>query len=450
MKVTNKTKNKPVFVVFKKDIPASFYDARKIYIKIAENEDIFSVRRKVRQVINLANQYKVETLSVSTRTLPSALGRTVKERLSNFVFESYLADYRFDKYKTKSKEDDFKIKELVFPNIDNKELAELQKVAQEVEFINKIRDIENTPAEFMKPENFVLQAKKLISGLKIKAQVLNKAQIKKEKMEAFLAVAQGASSEPKFLTLTYEGAKKTDPFTVLVGKGVTYDTGGLGLKPAEYMLGMHMDMSGAAVSLGVIALLAKRKVKRNVVVFIPLAENALGPSSYRQGDIVRAKNGTFIEIRHTDAEGRLLLADALCYAQEKVKKIDKIIDVATLTGAAMVALGNYTTAVFTNNEKSLLPFERVQQKVGQRIWHMPILPEHREDVKSKIADIVNSTQTRYGGACTAAAFLEHFIKKENTWLHFDIAPRMEATQYDLLAVGATGEPVALLTEALSE
>jgi leucyl aminopeptidase len=230
---------------------------------------------------------------------------------------------------------------------------------------------------------------------------------------------------------------------------VTFDSGGLNLKPSEAMSDMHMDMSGAASVVATMRLASELKIKRNIVGLIPVVENMPSGKSYHPGDILRTSCGKTIEVLNTDAEGRIILADALCYA--KRFKPSFIIDVATLTGAATVALGQRAMAIFSNNEAFLEKVKNLGELSGDYVWPMPLWEEYEEDIKGTFGDVANTGKTRYGGAITGALFLYQFIKDSGVpWLHIDMAPRITSIEGEYLAKGSSGAPVRLLVKILRE
>jgi len=256
---------------------------------------------------------------------------------------------------------------------------------------------------------------------KIKVKILSRPEMKKLNMGCLLGVSQGSVEEPKFIILEYYGAGKTKQPTVLAGKGITFDSGGLGIKPGNYMTDMKFDMLGAATVFGIIKAAAGLKLKKNIVGLVPSCENMPSGSSYRPDDILTAHNGKSVEIIHTDAEGRLILADALSYAVKYKPK--EVIDFATLTGACMVALGSERSGVFGTSEKIINRLENKAKEVGEQLWHLPLGEEYSEAMKSEVADIKNlggvNSQPGHGGASTAAAFLQFFT--DYPWAHIDLS-----------------------------
>ena len=310
------------------------------------------------------------------------------------------------------------------------------------------RDIANEPGCVINPEVLAAKAQELAAELGLKCEIWDEKRIADENMGAYSAVASGSANPPRFIHLTYE-PENAKGHIALVGKGLTFDSGGLDIKPSEFMLTMKGDKSGACAVLGAIRAAALMKLQWKVTAVVAAAENMPGGSAYRPDDILRARNGKTIEVNNTDAEGRLTLADALCYVSEL--KPDMIVDIATLTGACAVALGSTTAGLFTNNDEFGDKVLKASAASGERFWKLPMDdPNLREMVKSPFADLVNSCG-RYGGAITAAMFLEAFVDKDIPWVHLDIAAADFAkTPYSYYAKGATGFGMRTLAELVRE
>lgn len=309
-----------------------------------------------------------------------------------------------------------------------------------------------------------LAAKKSAQGTKVKVAVLGKKELETLHMGAILGVAKGSSQEPQLIVMEYWGAGKgagrpivsrgadeNNPI-VLIGKGVTFDTGGLSLKTADSMLDMHMDMTGGAVVIHAVALAGKMKLKKNIIGIIPAVENMPSGESYRPGDILRSASGKTIEVLNTDAEGRLILADALTYARRFNPRL--VIDVATLTGAALVALGQHASAVMTPDDELSQKLVELGEESGDLVWPFPLWDEYEQYVKGNFADLVNIPpigNSRYAGVINGGMFLYQFAKDfapETKWAHIDMASRMTPAPNEPLARGATGEPLRLLFKIL--
>lgn len=308
------------------------------------------------------------------------------------------------------------------------------------------RDLVNESAYIVTADHLSKVAKDLGKLPNVKTTVLDKKRIEKEKMGLLLAVNQGSKGDPAMIIVEYLGDKRTKDRTVLIGKGITYDTGGLCLKPASGMETMRTDMSGAACVLGTIKAAAALKIKRNVIAVVPTTDNAIGSNSYRPGDIYTSHSGKTVEVINTDAEGRLVLADALSYAQKHLKPT-RIIDVATLTGGAVVALGENIAACFTDDEKLQKQLVKASKVTDEKIWPLPLFQDYREILKSEVADIKNSG-VRWGSAITAALFLKDFVEHKS-WCHLDIAgPAFTNKEFGCNPKFATGFGIRLLIELL--
>ena len=272
-------------------------------------------------------------------------------------------------------------------------------------------------------------------------EILDEKEIEKLGMNLLLAVGRASITKPRLIVMRYLNEKDSAEKIGLVGKGLTYDTGGLCIKPADSMLEMKSDMAGAASVIGAMCAIAKGKVKKNVVAIVPACENAINENAYRPGDIIKSMNGKTVEIINTDAEGRLALADALTYAVRN-EKVTEIVNLATLTGAILVSLGTITTGVFSNSDEKYAMIEKSSKLYGEKVWRMPIFDEYSELLKSTVADIKH-TGGRMGGSITAAKFLEVFVEGL-PWIHMDIAGTAFNSGIKWLKKGATGVGVKTL------
>ena len=314
------------------------------------------------------------------------------------------------------------------------------------ESINLTRELVNLPPQMIYPESFAKRAQAVATDLGLKVDVLGQSDLEAEKMGALLAVSQGSSSNrgPRVVAVSYEGGGEDAPTLAIVGKGVTFDSGGLSLKTSDGMITMKCDMAGAATALGAVAAIARLKLPVNVVGYMGLVENMISGSSYKLGDILTARNGVTIEVQNTDAEGRLVLADVLNYAVDQ--GADKIVDLATLTGACVVALGEEVTGAFTNDQDWCASITNAAATVGEDIWQLPMFDHFGELLKSDVADCRN-IGGRWGGAISAAKFLEKFVDG-TPWVHLDIAgPSFASSNSSHREGGATGCMVRTLVEA---
>ncbi len=408
------------------------------------------LRRAVGTGIIAAQRKKVSSVGF---VFPGA----VLSKWSNAEFGEYTARgvhtaaYSFDTYKTSKESKTTMIAQVTLCDVPGNKRAGVQKglaVGSHIgESITLVRELGNMPPHEMTPTYLAKRAQKLANEFgRLNCTVLDRAQMKKEKMGALLGVSWGSAEPPKFIILEYKNAPKSKGTTVLVGKGITFDSGGISIKPSAQMDEMKYDMLGGGTVIGTVRAIAALKLKVNVIGLIPATENLSGQAAYRPGDILRAANGKTIEVLNTDAEGRLILADALSYAGRYKPKY--CIDLATLTGACVVALGHERAAVFSEEKKLLKVLQGASAKTGDAIWHMPLGPEFSALIKSKIADVKN-IGGRYGGANTAAAFLQEFT--DYPWAHLDIA----GTGWNMkpkpwIRAGATGHGVHLLVEALRQ
>ena len=319
--------------------------------------------------------------------------------------------------------------------------AEFAQALAQAEGVQLARELGNMPANYATPTHLAQTAQKLAAGSKnLICKVLEKRDAEKLKMGAFLSVAAASAQAPKFIELKYTGAGKAAP-VVLVGKGITFDTGGISLKPGAGMDEMKYDMCGAASVLGVFAALARLQPKINVVGLIPTCENMPAGNATKPGDVITAMDGTTIEVLNTDAEGRLILCDALCYAARFKPKA--IVDIATLTGACVIALGGVRSGLFSNDDALAAALSSAGDAAQDLCWRMPLDADYADGLKSKYADVAN-VAGREAGAVTAAKFLHRFVG-DTPWAHLDIAGTAWKSG---AAKGATGRPVGLLLQYL--
>lgn len=401
----------------------------------------------VRAIVQTAKTHKVEKLAIQFDRTPALFGNLqhlTPEQLSELVGTNLeMANYEFTRFKTRGR--DYKgVSEVHLCGKSAPSIEKAVKKGQEIgREVNACRELANTPGGEITPKGLAKAAKDAVKGLPVTVTTLSLAQIQKLGMGALLGVANGSSEDPTFTIMEYQGGAGKP--IVLVGKGVTFDSGGLNLKPTGSIYEMHMDMSGAASVIHTVALAARLKLKRNVIGLIPAAENMPSGSSYRPGDVLRSLSGQTIEVLNTDAEGRLLLADALTYAKRYKPAV--VIDAATLTGAAHVALGDYASGLFSKDDGLADTLTRLGEESGDYVWRLPLWDEYERGVKGTFADLANAASdgSRYGGATNGAMFLWQFAKELNCpWAHLDIAPRMTSAPGDELAKGAAGAPVRLL------
>jgi leucyl aminopeptidase len=351
-----------------------------------------------------------------------------------------MADFRFLKFRTAPKEGWPLVKEVVVIGGDSKAAREGFRRGQIIgEEVNGCRNLANMPGGDVTPKTLADEAKKVAKGTPIKVRVLEEADMKKLKMGGLFGVGKGSDQKPKFIIMEYFQGEKSEKPLVLVGKGVTFDTGGINLKPSDAILGMNMDMSGGAAVIHCVALAARLGLKKNIVGLVPAAENMPSGS--------KSMSGKTIEVLNTDAEGRIILADALTYAKRYDPRL--VVDVATLTGAASVALGERASALFTRDAGLEARFREWGERTGDFVWPLPLWEEYESEIKGTFGDWANVGKTRWGGAITAAVFLAQFAEGY-PWVHLDIAPRMTALPDEYLSKGAAGAPVRLLIRMLEE
>jgi leucyl aminopeptidase len=401
-----------------------------------------------RRIVATAKEHKIKRVALRFRDLATVKNKTEHistEDLAQLLAENFeMANYEFTQYKKEPEEGWKEVEEVIVIGADSKSIQKAFEKGKIIgEEVNRCRDLANTPGGNMTPKLLAQKARDIAKNTKIKTIILGKRDMERLKMGAVLGVAQGSSEEPQFIILEYKGGVREKPI-VFVGKGVTFDTGGLNLKPEQGISEMHMDKSGGAAVIHTVALAARLKLKKNLVGLIPAVENMPSGSSFRPGDILCSMSGKTIEIINTDAEGRVILADALTYANRYKPRL--VVDVATLTGASLVALGQIASALQTPNQKLEKLLMELGENSGEYLWPFPLWEEYQELVKGNFGDIANlptTGNTRWAGVIAGGMFLYQFAK-DYPWAHIDIAPRMTSTKNDYLAKGATGSPLRLL------
>ncbi len=335
----------------------------------------------------------------------------------------------------------FPFEEIQWANVSDQQLATGRILGDSV---NLTRRLVNEPASQIYPESFAEQAEKVAAETGLTLEVWDQSRLEEEQCGSLLGVARGSSRPPRLVMLTHNGGQPGDPRLALVGKGVTFDSGGLSLKPSDGMKDMKCDMAGAATVLGAMKAIAGLKLPVNVIGMMGLVENMVSGDSYKLGDVLTARNGTTIEVLNTDAEGRLVLADVLDVAV--CRGATKIIDLATLTGACVVALGLDVAGLMTNDQEWCDAVAGAARRCGEDAWQLPMFAEFGQQIKSEVADIKNIGKGRWGGAITAAKFLEEFVA-EKPWVHIDIAgPAFLESSKPWLDAGGSGAMVRTLVE----
>ena len=372
-----------------------------------------------------------------------------KANIQAIVEGIILGGYEYNVYKSKPKKSKLKN---VYLTCDN--VAKIKSNFEEAVIIAEAtcftRDIVNTIPEDLNPPTFADLAQELARDNGLKCEILGEKELRKEKMESMLAVGRASRHDSKLIHLTYKPKKKAKKVISLIGKGLTYDSGGLSLKPAASMVTMKMDKAGGCAVLGMMKAISELKLDVEVHMFIGAVENMIGGDAYKPDDVLVTRSGTTVEVRNTDAEGRLVLCDVLDYAQDKVKA-DYMFDFATLTGACMVALGQYTTGVMGHSSKLKDQVLESASQSGELAGVLPFNKHLKKLLKSGIADISNVSSKPFGGAITAGLFLDKFIKEENKdkWLHFDIAGSAYTdSPWDCNVYGGTGASVRMISNFL--
>jgi leucyl aminopeptidase len=382
---------------------------------------------------------------IATIVHGAGVGGIEPEAASQAITEgSILGLYRFRKHVTKEEEDQ-EVAELLFIEREAAKLRGIERGCKRGKIIAEAtcqaRDWINEPANYMTPTDLAKVARKLAKDQNLELSILDREQMEKEGMGSLLGVAKGSCQPPKMIVLSYRGDKKSPKILGLIGKGITFDSGGISIKPPDNMAEMKGDMAGAAAAMAAVSAVAQLRLKINVTAVVPATENLPGGNALKPGDILKALNGKTIEVVNTDAEGRLILADALSYAVKR--GFTSLIDVATLTGACHVALGDVCSGIFGNAQELVDKVIKAGAEAGERLWQMPMYEEYKEQNKSDVADIKNSGG-RYGGAITAAQFLAEFAGG-TPWAHIDIAgTSMTEKERGYLAKGATGVCVRTL------
>jgi leucyl aminopeptidase len=411
------------------------YEKQKLFIGV-ENKSNDSLRTASAVAIRNLKKANLNTVFINVNK------KNIKAIVEGFI----LGSYEFNKYKSQKNDKKITI-ELV-----SKEAKNLQHLKNEAKIIAKAtcftRDIVNTIPQDINPKTFAQLAKDLAKNNHLICKILEKEELKKENCNAMLAVGRASTYSPRLIHLAYK-PKNPKRVITLVGKGLTYDSGGLSLKPATSMVTMKMDKAGASAVLGIIKAVSEMKLDVEVHAFVGAVENMIGGNAYKPDDVLISRSKKTIEVRNTDAEGRLVLADVLDYAQDKVKHSDYIFDFATLTGACMVALGQYTTGVMGHSGKLKHKIRKEAHNAGELVASLPFNKHLKKLLKSEIADICNIASKPYGGAITAGLFLDNFIKEQNKnkWLHFDIAgSAYTESPWDVNNYGATGAGVRMMCE----
>jgi leucyl aminopeptidase len=424
-----------------------------ILVGLGKNEKLTleKLRRAAASAAKAAKHLKASTLAIiepDTDVLGwLKLGEDWQSIGTALAEGAMLSTYKFDKYLTK-KNNNSPLQRIVIVSDD---AERFKKISAGVNYARVVceatfaaRDLANGPPNEIFPDSLAKRARELV-GKKVATTILNERTIKQQKMGGVLAVAKGSDQPPRFVIMEYGRSKRKAGTVVLVGKGVTFDSGGISIKPASGMSEMKSDMAGAAAVIATMQAISKLKLPLHVVALVPTVENLLGGKAMKPGDIITHLNGKTSEVDNTDAEGRLILADALSYASRYKPQL--VIDVATLTGACVVGLGHHATGMMGNDDEAMAQLKAAGERVYERAWQLPMFDEYEKLNKSDVADVKNSGG-RWAGAITAAFFLKQFIG-DYKWVHLDIAGTSFLNEaLDYVPKGASGVGVRLLVEFL--
>lgn len=443
MRVARSKKNDDVIrdssgeTIFDLGVPEPGTMTRRKLTLLARRAIASAKGRRIRSIIFDAEEFRFVQLGISDRDLGELMA-------TNFE----MANFQFTEFLTEPPEG--------FPFVEEVSILGASKAFQDGvdrgriigEEVNACRRLANLPGGDVTPQTLADEARRIARRTKnVRVKILEERDMEKLAMGGILGVGKGSDIRPKCIIMEYGGGKKGDSPLVFVGKGVTFDTGGINLKPSDSMLGMNMDMSGGAAVIRTISLAARLGVRKNLVALVPAVENMPSGSSYRPGDVLRSMSGKTIEVLNTDAEGRIILADALHYANRYDPRL--VIDVATLTGASLVALGERASALFTRDAELETVLRELGEISGDYLWPLPLWEEYDEEIVGTFGDVANIGRTKWGGAITAAAFLAQFATGYR-WAHIDMAPRMTAIEGEFLSKGAAGAPVRLLLKIAEE
>ncbi len=414
----------------------------------AKNQTVDTYRKAGGEAFHLGQKKRAKKIVFC---LPDSVTIPAFDMIQAIAEGAILASYRFDRHFTKEKKEIY-VAELdicLIEAIGAEEKSAIDRAVAITHGVMLARDLINEGPTELNPKKLAEHAASEAKACGFSCTVLDEKELKKERMNLMLAVANASASyaPPRLVRLEYKPKKASKKTIALIGKGVTFDCGGLDIKTADGMLDMKVDMSGAAAVLGTMCAIAKLKPNVNVIGYMVCVENGISAASYHPGDVIKSRKGLTVEINNTDAEGRLILADAMTYAQDKDQP-DVMIDIATLTGACMVALGTKTAGVFTKSDDLCDEIISAGKACGEAFWRLPLDPELRSVLKSQVADMRNSGE-RWGGAISAALFLEEFVEEKTTWAHLDIAgPASTSKAQSYTPVGGVGFAVRTLTHVI--
>ncbi|WP_163582793.1 M17 family metallopeptidase [Gracilibacillus saliphilus] len=416
------------------------HDEYCLYVYLSSSaKTIESIKFIAGELRKQAEMHDVKALDIAFHTLRELNHFSLHQSIAAFFEGWYLASYRFQKYK--SAQQDLTIS--LHYNKEYKELALQAKLVADAVCV--ARDLCNEPANQLTPSSYVNEIGNLFKNTDVNVTILDYEQLIEKGFSATYEVGKGSQQKPKVVLLNYEnGINKK---MALIGKGVTFDSGGINSKQEQDIVDMKMDMGGSAAVIGAIKLIADLKLKVTIQAIIPLVENRPSSNAYLPSHVITYANGTTVEIGNTDAEGRLILADGIIYAQEM--GAEWIADIATLTGSIGHALGLKRAGIYSNQLETIDYYNEISEITGDFVWPMPIVEEYQDLLNSDIADIKNIASSPYGGSITAALFLQSFLKKTSKWYHIDMANVVKSYKEDGYYVsGASGFGVRLLTELI--
>ncbi|HJW32048.1 MAG TPA: leucyl aminopeptidase [Holophagaceae bacterium] len=412
-------------------------------------EETVSLNR-IRKGLGTASRYALKRNWKSVGVVSPSTSTLDHDAVQSAVIEGVLlANYDLVSFKSKAEGKQFSKVE-IFSNGDDtrKTRRRLPLIEAGVAACHRVRDLAATPAMDLFPESFAEQAQKLAKQHKVGCEVMDVEALKKGNFNCVLAVGQGSTRPPRVVKLEYKPKEKAKRHVVLVGKGVTFDSGGLSLKDAASMETMKDDMTGAAIVLATIMAAAQLELPVHITGLCGLVENMNDGGAYKPGDVLRSRSGKTIEVLNTDAEGRLVLADLLHYASEL--GADHIVDLATLTGAALIAVGDGVNVIMGTDQKLVESLRDAGGAAGEHLWQLPIVEEYRDLLKSPLADLKNITGIRWGGTITAGMFLQEFVGTGQSWAHVDLAGAWSGKERDYRPYGPSGEGPRFLLEWLAD
>jgi leucyl aminopeptidase len=432
--------------------------ARVLVVGLGKREELDAERARVAAALAAKEAGKLEVTSLAwLLPPPSASGAENTAIAEGLVTGTILGSYRFDRFRSADPEGPKpprSIDSLVLlapesatatPGAEVGAAAEAARIAAEAQ--NRARDLQSTPSNVATPSFLARRAEEIAAAHgAVSAEVLGREQIVEKEMGGLVAVSQGSAEEPRLIVLRYAGGG-SGPALGLVGKGVTFDTGGISIKPSAGMQEMKMDMSGAAAVLEAVAAIAELSLAVNLVAVVPSTENMPSGTAIKPGDVITQYNGKTVEVNNTDAEGRLILADALAYAVEL--GAERVVDLATLTGAVTIALGSTYAAVISNDDELAAEVVEAGEATGELVWRLPLHPEYKELTKGTVADLTNASAKRKAGTIYAGSFLEEFVG-DTPWAHVDIAGTAWDVGREYTGNDASGYGVRLLVELARE